>query len=432
MRRSPLACLPVKGAGLLLSVVWLFVGTAALGQSPESQNPEGATPRPGDAPKAVPDVPGGFLDSLQLNTKYFTLRPGLAVLGDYTWFTQNAASLAQVGEQENKAEFRSFRVILHGTFRLFIDWQYLVSYEYKGFDHNDDDPDWAPSDVYIQTRIPWLGQLRLGRQKESFVYEMVGDAANLPQDERLMSPFFVSRNTGISLSNTFLCEHATWTIGWFNDWWTKGQSFHGSGNDLAARVTFLPFDDDSGKHYLHLAVAGRYYGGDDDTLRFRGKPESNVADYFVDTGNLHADHAWLLGLEALYANGPFSVLAEYDRAWVPSASLGDPSFSGYYVTVSWVFTGEPRPYDKKVAYARRPPVAKHRWGALELVGRYGHLDLDGGAVRGGRLDKWYGGINWFATRRWKFGFGYGNADLDRSNISDGRTNIFLTRIQWIF
>jgi hypothetical protein len=44
-------------------------------------------------------------------------------------------------------------------------------------------------------------------------------------------------------------------------------------------------------------------------IRFATKdaPESNVADNYVDTGELPADHAWRLGAEALWNEGPFSV-----------------------------------------------------------------------------------------------------------------------------
>ena len=104
----------------------------------------------------------------------------------------------------------------------------------------------------------------------------------------------------------------TWTVGWWNDWWVKGQSFETSGNDFAGRVTYLPFDSDEG--YLHVAASVRYNGGDNDTVRLKGKPESNVTDDYVDTGNIAADHQWESGLEALWAYRGFSVGGEYVRS----------------------------------------------------------------------------------------------------------------------
>ena len=46
------------------------------------------------------------------------------------------------------------------------------------------------------------------------------------------------------------------------------------------------------------------------------------------------------------------------------------------------------------------------------------------------MNEWYGGLNWFATRRWKLGCGYGNVVLDRFGVRS-RTSIFLGRLQWI-
>jgi len=52
---------------------------------------------------------------------------------------------------------------------------------------------------------------------------MVGDAANVPQDERLLSPFFTSRDIGIKLSNSFVdtdniaSDHA-WHLGLEGMW----------------------------------------------------------------------------------------------------------------------------------------------------------------------------------------------------------------------
>jgi hypothetical protein len=161
-----------------------------------------------------------------------------------------------------------------------------------------------------------IGDLALGKEKQTFIYEMVGDAANLPRAERLLSPFFRSRDVGIRLMNSVLNGRATWAVGWFNDWWVRGNSFEDNGQQFTARLTGLPVWRDDSKRYLHLALSGRYNGARNDTLRFVGAPESNVSANYLDTGPIEANHAWLLGLEAMYADGPFSVLAEYSRTWV--------------------------------------------------------------------------------------------------------------------
>jgi len=87
-------------------------------------------------------------------------------------------------------------------------------------------------------------------------------------------------------------------------------------------------------------------------------------------------------------------------------------------------------YDRTVGYARRV-MPEGRWGAPELVARFSHVDLDGGSIQGGKFDKTYLGINWWATRRWKVGFGWGHTWLDRSGTT-GITDIFLTRLQWVY
>ncbi len=349
---------------------------------------------------------------------------------DYTSFEQDARSKAQVGNQQDELEARSLRLSARGHFELFRTWNYMLSYEYKGFDQTSVD-DWNTTDVRISTLLgPRIGTLTLGKIKEPFAYEMVGDAANLPHHERLLSPFFRSRNDGATLGNTVLDQRATWAVGWYNDWWVQGDSWSDSGNDFAGRITALPVWSRDGADYLHLAVSTRYYGAVDDQLRFRGKPASNVADDFVDTGKVPGDHAWHTGVEALWNHGGYSLLAEYVRADLSTRDDRDPTLDGWYVTGSWVLTGEHRPYDRKAGYARRI-LPQGRWGAVELIGRYGHVDLDDGPVRGGTMDGWWAGVNWWANNRWKASVGYGDIDLDRFGVT-GNTRTLLTRLQWIY
>jgi phosphate-selective porin len=387
-------------------------------------------PRPGYT-SFVPDLPDTLLAKTAVRTRWFTLKWGAAPIVDYSSFSQDSASLEQVGRQEAAWQIRSGRIQARGT--LFNTathpWRYLLSFEYKGLD-TDPDVTWNFTDISLTIPAGALGELTLGKIKEPFVYEMVGDAANLPHVERLLSPFFVSRNWGLRLSHTAFDQRMTWAAGIFNDWFTADLPLTESGTSVTARVTGLPVFAREGRRFLHLGAAYRYVGSDQDSLRLRGRPESNVTDYYVDTRKFAAAGMQELGLELLANEGPWSLTGEYARAWTDAPAVRDPGFWGWYLTGAWVVTGEHRPYDRKAGYARRVLPGGH-WGALELVGRYGKVDLDDAGVAGGTMTKWYAGANWWANRRWRLSLGYGNATLDRFDLT-GETRQFFSRLQWVF
>jgi len=412
-------------------------GPHAWAQAPESEaapargkfEPE-SLPPPAQ-PFLVPDVPHSVEQQLHVHAQWFTLKVGLATIVDYSSFRQDSTNLAQVGPQEDQWELRSLRLMLHGTLGTGYKVRYYIAGEYKGFE-TEPEVLWNMTDVSLT--FPLAGRatnLTVGKTKETFGYEMVGDAANLPQQERVLTPFFVSRNIGLKLTRVIGATHrVTASIGVFNDWFVTGDPLSESGTDVTARVTGLAWDNRDGRSYLHLGVSGRYAGADHHMMRYKGRPESNVTDPYVDTGELPGDHAAHLGLESLWNAGSFSMLAEYHHAWLDAPAEGNPEFSGYYVTASWVLTGETRPYDRTVGYARRV-MPQSPWGAPELVARFSHVDLDDGPVRGGSFDKTYLGFNWWATRHWKFGIGWGHTWLDRFDQA-GVTNSLQTRLQWIF
>jgi len=422
----------VLNAFLCLLLAGLVLPSSVRAQSEESENAPargGFEPAPlPDVAFILPDVPREVAEKVEIRARWFTMKVGLVLIADYTAFTQDTTSVAQVGEQRDQWDDRAARLMLRGTMGKA---SYLVAGEYKGFEI-DPETTWQMTDVSVT--LPLGGpqtRLTIGKTKETFAYEMVGDAANLPPQERVLSPFFVSRNIGAKLSRVIGKDHRmTAAVGVFNDWWVNGDALSNSGTDVTARVTGLVWDTGDGSHFLHLGLAGRHAGADNGTMRFKGRPESNIADNYVDTGNLAANHSRNLGFEALLNEGPFSVLAEFTRAWVDAPAAGNPTFVGYYIAGSWVLTGETRPYDRTVGYARRV-MPTRRWGAPELVVRFSHVDLDDGAVRGGAFDKTYVGLNWWATRRWKFGAGWGHTWLDRF-VSTGKTDSFHTRFQWVY
>ena len=238
-------------------------------------------------------MPQSLVDQTQIDQRWFTLKLGAAAVFDYTAFSQDAASLSQVGKQEDQFQVRDLRLMLRGTIGTDYKVNYFVAGVYKGFD-TDPDTTWELVDFWFAFPLGSPAtKLTVGKTKETFDYEMVGDSANLPQQERVLSPFFVSRSIGAKLSHVFGADQRmTLSGGVFNEWWTKGESLENSGTDVSARLTGLAWDQPDGKRFLHLGLSGRYAGADNNTMRYKGRPESNVADNYVDTGNLPGDHAW--------------------------------------------------------------------------------------------------------------------------------------------
>jgi phosphate-selective porin len=380
----------------------------------------------------LPDLPDDATNYTSYDGRLFSTAFSLVPLVDYSAFVQDEDSKTQVGTQEDGWDLRTLRLMFRGQIKFRHAVDYFISAEVKGQDHvQEGSSQFGFTDFEVSTAVGKLGRLKFGKIKEPFVYEMVGDAANLQQQERALNPFFASRGIGLRLTKPFANDSMSWSVGWFNDWWIADQSLDRSGHNFAARFTGVPNFSDGGANYLHLGIGARYVGRDEGIVRFRGRPESNVTSYYVDSGEIAAAHANELSLESVWGRGPFLFVGEYAQAWVIDApDAGDPSFWGGSLVVSYVLTGEHRPYDKKVAYARRI-LPQHTYGAFEVVGRYSRVDIADGAIEGGIFDRTTVGLNWWATRRWKVGFDYGYIDLDRGGLR-GITHAIHTRLQWVY
>ncbi len=430
MKRSLAICL-LLAASAPLTAAYADVLTYDADDAPEKGRLQRPAPLPEPLGRIFPDLPMTFKDSISLQSDVFSFIPGLVLLGDYSDFDQDEANVRQIGLQESAWETRAMRLIMRGHIGDSYKVNYLWSLEYNGLKFLDGQL-WQVADFAFSFPLTGNGRTRLavGKMKEPFSYEMVGDAANLPHQERILNPFFQARNIGAQI--THVSEDQLWTFrgGVFNDSRFETGAYEGGDWQAAARQTRLLWDDPDRGRYLHVGLAGRYVGAAGDVLRYRGRAESNVTDYFLDTGAFSADHAWHAGAELLWNEGPFSVLAEFTQAWVASSATDNPTFWGGYVTIGWVLTGESRPYDRTVGYARRV-IPKGRWGAPELVARLAHLDLDDAGARGGEFDRVSIGLNWWATRRWKFGVDWGRTWLDRDGLS-GAADSVLARVQWVF
>jgi len=327
------------------------------------------------------------------------------------------------------AEVRRARLTWKGT--LWNDWAFSASVELAG------DPELR------STYIDYTGfspiRLRFGNFKEPFGLNELGSSNNTTFMERaMMTAFAPGRNIGFGVRT----YGRDWTVnvGTF----TQGASDEGEEDDglgLTGRTTFAPVH--TVDRTVHLGVeASIRQPGDDDTIRFRTRPESHVTDVrLVDTGTIEeVETIFQLGLEAATSFGPLSLQSEYSVTELERLNgLPDLKFDGWYAYASWFLTGESRPYRfKDGVFGRVIPnsiVGEGGGGAWEIGVRYSNIDLTDEDVIGGIEDNLTLGLNWYATPNIRFMANYIKVlDLNRpgDTADDDKPTIFQIRGQATF
>ncbi len=365
---------------------------------------------------------------------------GILALDGMAWLDQNEVSEAQSGSLStyNGGALRGLRFGTVGSLGFEKPWIFTffattTAFD-KGFDSETDDR----LDIFdLRLDIPFYGDLTLsvGKQKEPLSMERLSGLVYLPMQERaaVSDAMMSSRNIGIVLSGTGFDRRTTWAGGVFNPWLDTGTSIGDTSTHLVGRGTVIPLESASEKSLFHLGMGLRYPNAKSG-LRYATQPEFNQAPLFVDTGLLVAESTMLYDLEAAWRWGPLLLNGEVVMNQIEDATAGDPIFTGYHMTASYILTGEMRSYNKRSGLFLPVPVAKSvghgGWGAWELSARYSNLDLNEGTVRGGDMNVYSLGLNWWLSTSASFGVNYRHIVLEDLN-GTGRSNGLMTRITLI-
>jgi phosphate-selective porin OprO/OprP len=200
------------------------------------------------------------------------------------------------------------------------------------------------------------------------------------------------------------------------------------GTTFAARVVHTPIADEV--RVLHLGASASRERRDDDTARFRARPNAALTDVrLVDTGRMASDAIDRAGLEAAWRDGPLLLQGEYLLGHNDAPS-GQPDFDGHgwYALASWVLTGETRPYANATFGNPKP---SREAGAFDVQLRYADLDLDDGVIRGGRQRDWTLGANWYWGRHLKLQANYVWLRTEHAGVSLD-PEVFEARVQVVF
>lgn len=295
---------------------------------------------------------------------------------------------------------------------------------------------------------PYLGLVKLGNMKEPFsLGGLVSSADRTYMTDALpVLAFAPGRNIGIMANNTLLQGDVTWAFGGF---WNTGSysDFAGAkdafsnsiGFDVTGRVTWLPNYSEGGRALTHLGVSLslQSFSGE---VQFRAVPETSLIDaYFADTGLLQPDRATLLALEFAEVRGPWSVQAEVFVDKLTAPALDNPLLKGFYVSGSHILTGEHRLYDRATGVfdgviPKQDFSWTHGgWGAFEVALRLSTLDLNDGALAGGRQRDLTAAFNWYLNPHTRlmvnFVHGLVNGRINPPPVDGGKVNIVQARLQ---
>jgi phosphate-selective porin OprO/OprP len=314
------------------------------------------------------------------------------------------------------------------------------------------------NDAYADLKFDPRATLRIGKFKEPVGLEQLQSAGSLAAIERgLPTELTPGRDYGVQLQGEFGEGAVNYAVGVFNgtpDGRDGTSSNPDNAFEYAGRVFWEPFKDDanawSGLGFGIAASVGDKSGSGDAVLpRYRTPGQVKFFNYGSDVVADGRHRRW--SPQGYYYAGPFGLMAEYIvsaqelllASGVNAGVRRDIENDAYGVTASIVLTGEDASY-KGVAKPDHPfTIGAAGWGALELVARYGRLDIDDDAFplfadlarSAATASSWGLGLNWYLTSNFKLVANYTQTTFD-GGAAGGRDRedeqAFFTRAQFSF
>jgi phosphate-selective porin OprO and OprP len=375
-------------------------------------------------------------------------KPSINVTGqlqiDSVTFNQSDVNKEAVGELENATGFRRARLGAFGE--LFETTEYRIEFDFAG----NGRPRFLDNWIAIKD-VPYLKNMIVGHFFEPFSLERYTPNRFITFLERSSVDVFApARNTGMMIFGHNYDENVIWAFGVFR---TNSDTFGDSVNDSSdyagtGHLTWLPYYDDesNGRELLHLGASFSMRYAGDKVVRFRKRPENDLQAFekrdfpvFADTGDIAADSFMLMGVEAAWVHGPFSLQSEAVATRVNRLDGPNPMFVGYYAMGSYFLTGENRSYARTTILGRfregifqriTPNTNAFKGnvdqgmpagiGAWELAARWQYIDLNSQDIQGNRLGTLTLGVNWYLNPNTRVQFNYlrpllKSADTGRSH-----------------
>jgi phosphate-selective porin OprO and OprP len=368
----------------------------------------------------------------EYNFGFTTFLWGAAVLTDYASFNQDSLSEANL-EAEPQGKIRDSRFMLFGRLRTErpITWQTGLMYDWAA-------QKWKVRLTMVTVDVPEISsQFQIGRLKEGLSLNRVISGYDAWTSERFTFsdaaiPLLAD---GIKWMGYLPDRNVLWNLGAFTNWLTEGESFSYYQHQFVGRLAYVDMDSPDAGSLWHAGVGLHIGKPENGVLRLRSKPEVFEATNFVDTGEFPASLGTIAGLELYRRDGSWLYGTEYYVEQANSREANDPIFHGGDMMVSWIVTGETRPYAAPVgtfrAVSPARPVFKGGPGAFEAVLRVSYIDLDSDSLSGGKFWRITPMVNWHLNDQARLEVSYGIGGLNRFG-GHSRTEFFQARLQLQF
>lgn len=307
-------------------------------------------------------------------------------------------------------------------------------------------------DAYVDLKFDPRATVRIGKVKGPVGLERLQSGGATAFIERgFPTELAPNRDIGAQLQGEF-GNGLSYVLGMFNGT-IDGRDAVTSNPDgdfeLAGRVFLEPWKNSanalSGLGFGIAASRGDKHGSGNNYLpRYRTPGQVQFFNY---RSTVLADGEHLrISPQAYYYGGRFGLLGEYIRSSQEvSAADGtgaDLENTAWQVSAGWVLTGEDASYKGVLKPNNAFAIGGPGWGAFEVVGRYGRLDIDDHAfplfadpsVASTAARSWSIGLNWYLNANFKLVANYARTAFDAAPGATARDDedIVFTRAQFSF
>ena len=318
----------------------------------------------------------------------------------------------------NGTEVRRARFAAKGNIE---DWGYKLQYDFISSE--------AIKDAYVVYQGFNNTEVLIGSQIEAFAMEPQTSSNDVTFIERstVIEAFGLNRAIGVAARQ--------WGDNWSLNYGVYGQDVnHDKGGDeqlnFNARFNYAPIISDDKLVSFGGSIAAINLP-EGETVRFRSRAESHQADTRIaDTHKLAADKYNMYALESAIKLGSITLLGEYITTDVNLTHNGTAQFDGFYLSASYLFDAQVRPYSTKQGkFKRIKPSKKGLW---EVAARFSSLDLNDTSanIYGGQVDSITLGANYYINNHMRAMFNIVSADGDEFAAFDSHSAGARIQVTW--